>query len=247
MTTHAPSAASRVAIALPMPLAAPVTRAMRPAWLRGLGHPLELGLLERPVLDAELLGLVDGRVGRHRLGAAHDVDRVDVELAGDARGLLVLAVGEHPDAGHEHDGRVGPAHRGGVGGGVALVVGRVVLAVCRVQLAEARDASPRPWRRTGRSTTRGLTLVRRKWSGHDVPSSARRASLSLAEEVEHDVGVAEVAHHRAVLGGDGPDVRRQRRGLRAPLGLRQGGIRRRPLRRRARRCRARRGRPARSR
>ena len=37
MTTQAPSAASRVAMALPMPLAAPVTRAMRPAWLRGLG------------------------------------------------------------------------------------------------------------------------------------------------------------------------------------------------------------------
>src|SRR6478735_7324491 len=42
------------------------------AWL---GHPLELGLLEGPVLDAELLRLVDGRIGRHRLGAAHDVDR----------------------------------------------------------------------------------------------------------------------------------------------------------------------------
>ena len=37
MTTQAPSAASRVAIALPMPEAAPVTRAMRVAWDFGFG------------------------------------------------------------------------------------------------------------------------------------------------------------------------------------------------------------------
>ena len=37
MTTHAPSAASLVAIALPMPLAAPVTRAIRVASGLGLG------------------------------------------------------------------------------------------------------------------------------------------------------------------------------------------------------------------
>ncbi len=37
MTTQAPSAASRVAMALPMPLAAPVTSAMRPACERGVG------------------------------------------------------------------------------------------------------------------------------------------------------------------------------------------------------------------
>ncbi len=61
MTTQAPSAASRVAMALPIPDAAPVTSAMRPWWRLGLRHPLELGLFERPVLDAELLGIGDGR------------------------------------------------------------------------------------------------------------------------------------------------------------------------------------------
>ena len=72
----------------------------------GLRHPLELGLLERPVLDAELLGLVDGRIGREALGTAHHVDRVDVELAGHPGGLLVLAEAEHADPGHQHDQRV---------------------------------------------------------------------------------------------------------------------------------------------
>ena len=37
MTTHAPSAASRVAIALPIPDAAPVTSATRVAWDFGFG------------------------------------------------------------------------------------------------------------------------------------------------------------------------------------------------------------------
>ena len=77
----------------------------------GLRHPLELGLLERPVLDAELLRLVDRGVRREPLGAAHHVDRVDVELAGDPGGLLVLAEAEHPDAGHQHDERVRAADR----------------------------------------------------------------------------------------------------------------------------------------
>ena len=114
MTTQAPSAASRSAIALPMPDAAPVTRAIRVGERLRPRHPLELGLLERPVLDPELLGLVDRGVRRQPLGAAHHVDRVDVELAGHAGGLLVRAVGEHPDAGHQDDQRVGAADRGRV-------------------------------------------------------------------------------------------------------------------------------------
>ena len=60
ITTHAPSAARRVAIALPMPDAAPVTSATRPACGLRLRHPLQLRLLERPVLDAELLGVAIG-------------------------------------------------------------------------------------------------------------------------------------------------------------------------------------------
>ena len=80
----------------------------------GLRHPLELGLLQRPVLDPELLRLVDRGVRRETLGAAHHVDRVDVELAGHAGGLLVLAEAEHADAGHQHDQRVGAADRGAV-------------------------------------------------------------------------------------------------------------------------------------
>ena len=82
----------------------------------GLRHPLELGLLERPVLDAELLGLVDGGVRREALGAAHHVDGVDVELAGHAGGLLVLAEGEHArrraparSAGRRRGSRASPA------------------------------------------------------------------------------------------------------------------------------------------
>ncbi len=102
----------------------------------GLGHPGQLRLFQRPVLDAELLGLVDRCVGGDGLGAAHHVDRVEVELAGHPGGLLVLAVAEHSDAGDQHDRRVGAADRGAVGGGVPVVVRLVVGAVGLVQLRQ---------------------------------------------------------------------------------------------------------------
>ena len=101
----------------------------------------ELRLFERPVLDPELLGLRDRGVGRERLGAAHDVDRVDVELAGDPRGLLVRTEREHPDPRHEDDRRVGAAHRRAVGRRVPLVVGG---GTRRDTPRGARAAGPRP-------------------------------------------------------------------------------------------------------
>ena len=100
----------------------------------GLRSPLQLQLLEDPVLHGELVGLVDRRVGRDALGAAHDVDGVDVELAGHPRRLLVRAEREHPDAGHQDDGRRGAAHRRRVGRGVPLVVGAVLVAVLLLEL-----------------------------------------------------------------------------------------------------------------
>ena len=112
-TTHAPSAARRWAMARPMPDPAPVTKAIARGERPRRRPALQLGLLQRPVLDAELLGLRDRRVGRDRLGAAHHVDGVDVELARHPGGLLVGAEREHADAGHEHDGRIGAAHRPG--------------------------------------------------------------------------------------------------------------------------------------
>ena len=139
-----------------------------------LRHPGELGFLERPVLDPELLGLGDRCVGRDRFGATHDVDGVDVELAGDAGGLLVRPEREHPDARHQHDRRVRAAHRRAVRGGVSLVVGAVVVPVGGVEFAQPRRRRPRAAAVGGRSSTIGRTLVRRKWSGQDVPSAASR-------------------------------------------------------------------------
>ena len=105
----------------------------------GRGPPPQLGLLKLPVLDPELLALRNRRVGRDRLRPAHHVDRVDVELPRDPRGLLVRAEAEHADPGHQHDRRVGAAHRRRVRRRVPLVVGLVVLPVGRVQLAQPLD------------------------------------------------------------------------------------------------------------
>ena len=103
----------------------------------GLRQPLQLGLFETPIFDAKLLGLVDRGVGRDRLCTAHHVDRIDVELTGDTRCLLVVAEREHADARHQHDRRIGATHGRTVGLGVALVVAAVVLAVRGVQLLRA--------------------------------------------------------------------------------------------------------------
>ena len=95
----------------------------------GLGHALQLGFFEQPVLDVEgfLLGQAD--VGVDAVGAAHHVDGVDVELAGDAGGGLVLREGQHADAGDQVDDGVGIAHGRAGWALAALVVGAVVGAV----------------------------------------------------------------------------------------------------------------------
>ena len=101
---------------------------------------LQLRLLKRPVLNAELLGLGNRRVGRNGLRTAHDVDRVDIELTSHPRRLLVSPVREHSDAGDEHDGGVGTSYGRRVGRGMKFVVSAVGLSVFLVELADALDA-----------------------------------------------------------------------------------------------------------
>ena len=58
-----------------------------------LRHALELGLLQEPVFDVERLLLGEADIAADAGGAAHDVDRVDVEFRGDPRRRLVLGEG----------------------------------------------------------------------------------------------------------------------------------------------------------
>ena len=104
-----------------------------------LRQPGQLGLLQRPVLDPELLRLVDRRVRGHAFRAAHHVDRVQVELPGHPGGLLVLAVREHPHPGDQDDRRVRAADGRRVRVGVAVVVALVVHPVRLVQLLQPGD------------------------------------------------------------------------------------------------------------
>src|SRR5215218_437344 len=79
--THAPWAARAWQVARPIPEPPPGDQGDPAGQRLGLGHPLELGLLQGPVLDPELLGLVHRLVDRDGLGPAHHIDRVHVELA----------------------------------------------------------------------------------------------------------------------------------------------------------------------
>ena len=58
--------------------------------------------------------------------------------------------------------------------------------------------------------------MRRKWSGHDVPSAASRGCSLARQEVEDDVRVGEVADLRAVGGGEAADQRQERGRALAP-------------------------------
>ncbi len=120
-----------------------------------------------------------------RFRAAHDLDRAVIELGRDARLALVLAPGDHPQARDQHHGRVGVAHGGRVRVLVLLVVGRVILhgivpvLRCSFCLSAATSSL------CGfHSTYSGLILVRRKWSGHDVPSSAQPWGVVAVDEAQ---------------------------------------------------------------
>ena len=226
-TTHAPSAASRSAIARPMPEPAPVTNATRPASGRGAGWRASLASSSDQYSIRNFSDSGIGAYGRDRLGAAHDVDRVDVELAGDPGDLLRRAEAEHADAGDEHDRRVGAAHRRAVGawrGARSRRRTRRGTAACSSRSRASVSSSDADG---GRSRTSGRTFVRRKWSGQDVPSAASRRSDSRDEEVEDGVVVGEVADLRAVgrdeARGRSAGARRPALGARRPAAVRCPG------------------------
>ena len=89
-------------------------------------HPPQLRLFELPVLDVERFLLRQGDVLVDRLGPAHHLDGAVVELGRHARLALVLAPGDHADAGDEDHRRVRVAHRRRVGPLARLVVRGVV-------------------------------------------------------------------------------------------------------------------------
>ena len=167
-------------------------------------HPLQFGLLERPVLDAELLALVDRLVRGQSLGTAHDIDRVQVELSCYPGGLLVFAVAEHADAGHQDDQWVGSADRWRVVGRVPVVVGLIVVAVRSGKLVKALDRLLDS-RSDGKVEYQRADLRTQEMVGAGRTEGREPDVLCRCKEVEHDVGVVVVADHRTALAGMGVD------------------------------------------
>ncbi len=104
-----------------------------------LRHALQLGFFEQPVLDVEGFLFRQALIFGNRRGAAHDVDGVDVELAGDAGGGLVAGEGQHADARNQEDDRVGVAHGGRVVMLAVVVVAGVIGAIILQRLVETGD------------------------------------------------------------------------------------------------------------
>ena len=101
-----------------------------------------------------------------------------------------------------------------------LVVGAIVVAIGLVQLAQPATTSASS-AVGGRSRTIGRTFVRRKWSGHDVPSAASRGCSERARKSSTSLAVGVVADLRPVGRGQAADQRQQRGG--APRGARPSG------------------------
>ena len=97
-TTQAPSPINRAAIAEPMPPAPPVMNATRPASDLGFGIRCSLASSSNQYSMSNASCSAEADIFADAGGAAHDVDRVDVEFAAIARRRLVLGEGQHADA-----------------------------------------------------------------------------------------------------------------------------------------------------
>ena len=92
-------------------------------------HPAQLRFFEQPILNVESFLLRQGDIFVDGFRAAHDFDGAIVELGDHARFALVLAEGDHAEAGDEDDRRVRVAHGGRVGVFAPRVIRGVILAV----------------------------------------------------------------------------------------------------------------------
>ena len=92
-------------------------------------HAAELGFFEQPIFDVEGLLLRQRNVSVDGFGAAHHLHGAVVKLGRDAGLALVLAEGDHAEAGNENDRRVRVAHGGRIRPFAAIVISRVVFTV----------------------------------------------------------------------------------------------------------------------
>ncbi len=102
-----------------------------------LRHALQLGLFEQPIFDVEGFLLRQALIFGDRRRAAHHVDGVDVKFAGDAGRRLVAGKGQHADARHQEDHRIGVAHGRRIVVLAGVVIARIVGAVVFQRLVEA--------------------------------------------------------------------------------------------------------------
>ncbi len=204
-----------------MPPAPPVSDAAREA-LR-LGHALQLRFFQQPVFDVERFLLRQADVFVDAVRAAHHVDRVDVELAGDARGGLVLRERQHAHARDQVDDRVGVAHLRRRRALAALVVGRVIGAVIAQGLVETVHQAIEVGRGRVEVEHEGTDLGAQEMVRARGAQRGQRGKVGAADEFQHRVGIVEVAQlvfvladlpaqqrHQARRNG-GPLLRRQRR------------------------------------
>ena len=175
----------------------------------GPWHPLQLRLLQKPVLDVERLLLGQALVGVDGRGAAHHVDGVDVELGGDPRRRLVAGERDHAHAGHEVDDGVGVAHGRRVVVPAAFVVAGVIGPVGLKRLGQRLEHGVEIGGGGVEVEDEGADLGAQEVVGAGGPECRERSQIRRAHEFEHRVAVVEVADLALVLADQPPDRRHQ--------------------------------------
>ena len=157
-----------------------------------LRHALQLGFFEIPVLDVEGFLLGQAAIGGNAGRAAHHVDGVDVELAGDARGGLVRGERDHADAGHQIDHGIGIAHLRRARTLAALVVAGVALAIGLDRGLHARDELLDRLARRIEGQHQRPDLGAQEVIGARSAERREAGELFAADEFEHGFAVVEV-------------------------------------------------------
>ncbi len=162
--------------------------------LTGRRRLRELVELERPVLDRERLGRVQGHELAQGLSAGHHLDRAVVEVARDPRRLGGRPGGDQAHALDEHDPRVGIARDVALAG-VRLEVRAVVRTVGVSELGD--PLRRRVLARDPQRHALGVHEVVRTGRAH----AHQPRSLLGADELHHAVGRVD-GQDLGLLGGD---------------------------------------------
>ena len=166
---------------------------------------MQLRLLEQPVFDVEGFLLGQAPIFGHRIRPAHHIDRIDVELAGNARRRLVFREGDHADARHQIDDGIGIAKGRAVVVFAPFVIGLVALAVVGDGIRQSGQSSVDVRFRRVEIDDQRADLGAQEMVGAGRAQRGQTLHLVGVHELQHRVAVGEMPDHMLLTRHHAPD------------------------------------------